>query len=89
MGTLKPNTKYIYERDGNKVYAREFGATERRLVGYDYDGTGANLESGLERLHEDRLWTEIRRAAQTNPALEYALEQVKVIYRISKNPDES
>lgn len=87
MGNLKSGATYIYERDGHKVYAREFGATERQLVGYDYDGTGAELEKGLERLHEDRLWAEIRRAAKDNPALQDAMERVKVIYELSKTDE--
>ena len=37
MGSLKPDTTYIYERNGPVIYAREFGATERRVVGYDVD----------------------------------------------------
>lgn len=84
MGSLKPGATYIYERDGHKVYAREFGSTERKIIGYDYDGTGAELEKGLERLHEDRLWADIRRAAKDNPTLQDALDRVKVIYELSK-----
>ena len=39
MGTLKPGATYIYERNGNEVYAREVGAdpADRVLVGYGYD----------------------------------------------------
>lgn len=85
MGILKPGATYIYERDGHKVYAREFGSTERKIVGYDYDGTGAELEKGLERLHEDRLWGEIRLAAKINPAIQEALDRVKIIYELSKD----
>lgn len=84
MGTLKPGATYIYERADGIVYAREFGSTERKIVGYDYDGTGAELEKGLERLHEDRLWSEIRRVARTNPALQEALDRVKILYELSK-----
>ena len=87
MGNLKLGTTYIYERDGHKVYSRAFGSTERQLVGYDYDGTGAELEKGLERLHEDRLWAEIRRSARTNPTLQDALDRVKVLYELSKKDE--
>jgi len=34
MGTLKPGATYIYEREGGRVYAREFGKTDRQIVGY-------------------------------------------------------
>ena len=39
MGTLKPGATYIYERNGNEVYARESGAdpSTRQLMGYAYD----------------------------------------------------
>ena len=33
MGTLKPGATYIYERDGDTVYAREQGSTERFVIG--------------------------------------------------------
>ena len=36
MGTLKPGATYIYEREHGRVYAREFGSTERQLVGYEH-----------------------------------------------------
>ena len=70
-----------------KVYAREFGNTHRHLVGYDYDGTGAELDKGLERLHEDRLWAEIRTAAKTNSTLRDAIDRVRVLYELSKQHD--
>ena len=37
MGTLKPDTTYIYERVNDVVYARESGSSTRREVGRDYD----------------------------------------------------
>ena len=38
MGTLTPDTEYVYERVGGAIYAREFGAdpATRKLIGYDY-----------------------------------------------------
>ena len=85
MGTLKPGATYIYERDGNRVYAREFNSTERQLVGYDYDGSGADLERGLAKFKQEVLWTEILNAAENNTALQEAIDRVKVIYELSKN----
>jgi hypothetical protein len=96
MGTLKPDTTYIYERVGNEVYARESGAdpTDRALVGYGYDPiTGHQIDydsrtSDGRPLHdhimEDQLWGEIRRAARTNPTLQDALEHAIMIYRLTK-----
>jgi hypothetical protein len=80
MGSLKPDAVYIYERVGDVVYARESGSTTRREIGRDYE-----LH---ERMMEDKLWGEIRRAAPTNPALQKALDRAIMIYRLSKdNPE--
>jgi hypothetical protein len=39
MGSLKPGATYIYERNKDTVYAREFGAdpNTRQVVGWKYD----------------------------------------------------
>lgn len=86
MGRLKPGATYIYERDGSKVYARESGAHpgDRILIGYDYDGSGQELENGLAKFREDHLWADIRREAENNPALQDALERVKIVYELSR-----
>jgi len=75
MGTLKPDATYIYERVNDVVYARETGSSTRREVGRDYD-----LHA---RIKEDELWGNIRRAAETNPTLQEALERVKVTYYLT------
>ena len=96
MGTLKPNATYIYERVGNEVYAREFGAnpSTRQLIGYEYDPvTGHHVDYDkrtsdgrplVDHLRETKLWAEIHRMAKTNPALQDALERVIMIYRLIK-----
>jgi hypothetical protein len=38
----------------------------------------------LERVREDKLWGEIRRAAETNNALQAALDHAIMIYKLSK-----
>ena len=47
MGTLTPGATYIYERSEGIIYAREFGSTERKIVGYesakDYDFHQTNV----------------------------------------------
>lgn len=90
MGRLEPGATYIYERDGHKVYARKSGAHpgDRILIGYDYDGTGKNLDQGLEQLEEDRLWAEIRREAKSNPVLQTELDRVIVMYQLLKDNNE-
>jgi len=77
MSLLKPNVKYIYERDGSRIYAREFGTTERQMIGYSY---------GREPTYADRVnWTAIVEAAETNPSLANALDQVIMLYELSKD----
>ena len=99
MGNLKPDIKYIYERVGNEVYAREFGAdpADRVLIGYGYDpinGHKINYDSRTsdgrplrEHMLEDKMWGEIRRAAPTNPTLQDAMDRVIMIYRLSKTDE--
>ena len=91
MGDLKPGATYIYERNGDEVYAREMGQVERKLVGYQYEmegkpdprtGDGRPLH---EHILEDKMWGDIRRMAPTNPALQKALDRAIMIYKLSKD----
>lgn len=92
MGTLKPGVTYIYERQGETVYAREMGAppNTRIPIGWDWEAEnnparvrGASIDS----VRENHLWHEIRRAAMHNKDLEQALERVKLLYYLSKEQD--
>jgi hypothetical protein len=91
MGTLKPGATYIYERNGEEVYAREFGTTDRKLIGYKYemeDKPDPRTDDGrplFEHIREDKLWGEIRREAKTNPALQKVLDRAILVYRLSKD----
>ena len=91
MGSLKPGASYIYERNGDEVYAREFGETERKLIGYQYemedkpDPRTADGRPLHEHLMESKMWGEIRRMAPTNPALQKALDRAIMIYKLSKD----
>ena len=84
MGNLKPGATYVYERNDGIIYAREMGAdpSERFVVGYessrDYDPVRHDIK-------ENQLWHNIRLSAQSNPALQEALDRVKVLYELSKN----
>lgn len=88
MGQLTPGAQYIYERNGDTVYARESGSdpSTRQVVGYDSrTSDGRPLQ---DHMMESKLWGEIRRAAETNPALQQALDRAILIYRLSKdNPE--
>ena len=76
MGTLCPGATYIYERANGMIYARESGKTERTVVGYDYSHS-------LDHLHLSE-WNAILKSAETNPALQEALDRVKILYNLSK-----
>jgi hypothetical protein len=89
MGSLTPGATYIYERNGEEIYAREVGKTDRKLIGYKYENkVDPRTNDGrtlIEHLREDKLWGEIRRAARTNTALQEAMERVIIIYHLSKD----
>jgi hypothetical protein len=90
MGTLKPGATYIYERNGDEIYAREFGETERKLIGYKHeidstaDPRTADGRPLREHIMEDKLWGDIRREAKTNITLQKALDRAIMIYKLSK-----
>jgi hypothetical protein len=94
MGSLKPGVTYIYERNGDEVYAREFGETDRKLIGYKYeiedkpDPRTADGRPLYKHLQESKLWGEIRREAKTNITLQKALDRAIMIYRLSKDKPE-
>lgn len=79
MGSLKPDATYIYEHVNGITYAREQGKTERFEIGRTIERE--NLEQDLK---ESQLWGNIKRAAKTNPALQEALDRVKLLYELSK-----
>ena len=91
MGSLKPGASYVYERNGDEIYAREFGETDRTLIGYQYemenkpDPRTADGRPLVEHLRESKLWGDIHRQAKTNPALQKALDRAIMIYRLSKD----
>jgi len=96
MGTLKPGATYIYERNGNEVYARESGAdpSTRRLIGHSYDPVnGHHIDHDSrtsdgrplhDHLMENKMWADIHRLAKTTPALQDALERAIMIYKLIK-----
>jgi len=71
----------IYESPdgGETIYVRESGSSQRQL--HSQSPRAVSLQ---EQLMEDKLWGEIRRAAKTNPALKHALDEVVLIYTLSK-----
>ncbi|MEY4331371.1 MAG: hypothetical protein RLZZ196_109 [Bacteroidota bacterium] len=87
MGQLKENATYIYERVGDAIYSREFGSdpSTRKIIGVDYDPRTSDGRPLIEHLRDSKMWGEIHRMAETNPALQKALANVIMIYRLSKD----
>jgi hypothetical protein len=89
MGTLTPGATYVYERNGEEIYAREVGKTDRKLVGYQYENkVDPRTHDGrplYEHIKEDKLWGDIRREAWSNTALQEAMDRVILIYHLSKD----
>ena len=89
MGSLTPGATYVYERNGEEIYAREAGKTERIMIGYQYENkVDPRTNDGRplhEHLKEDKLWGEIRRAAKTNKALQSVLDRAILVYHLSKD----
>lgn len=63
---------------GETVYARQEGSAER--VVYSESPEKRSLH---DQMMEDQLWGNIRRAAETNPALQESLNRVKVTYYLT------
>jgi len=82
MGNLKPGVSLIYESpDGGKtVYSREIGSPWRTLVGYSQD-----KKDLMKEQQETELWSDIRKQAKKNPALQKALDHAKLIYYTGKD----
>lgn len=78
MGSrLTPGATYIYESPdgGDTVYAREAGSTERIMIGQN-----TRAKSLVDKIQEDKLWGDIRRMAESDPAMAELLDKAKVYY---------
>jgi len=90
MGSLKPGATYIHERVGKTVYAREMGAdpSTRQVVGWDFNPENPLFDprsEGQKEVDDLREWTDIRLAGKKNPALQKAIDNVKILYRMVKD----
>jgi hypothetical protein len=77
MGSLNPGATYIYERVAGRVFAREFGKSERKLVGYTTD-TSPEMEIYRSEMNQVLLMCE------TDPAMRELLDQLFVMYNLKK-----
>ena len=79
MSQLEPGAAYVYEREGGRVYARRVGQTERTLIGEDFL---EDIQARRTALAQE--WEPIVFAAEQNPALQEAIERVKILYALTK-----
>ena len=78
MGTLKPGATYIYESVAGSIFAREFGKTERKLVGY---ATDMSPEMQLIRSEINK----VLQMCESDPVMRELLDQLFVMYNLKKN----
>ena len=80
MGNLKPGATYVYESSdsGETVYAREMGAPpeSRIMIGQSW--------LSKEQI-EKRMWAEIYDKRNQNTALQSAVEECIIIYKLSED----
>ena len=79
MSQLDPGAIYVYEREGGRTYARKVGETERILIGEDFISDHRRIK--IEIAEE---WFPIILAAEQSPALQEAIERVKILYELTK-----
>lgn len=82
MGRFTPNETLIYESpdNGETIYAREAGTTNRYLVKL----SEVKLEK-LKELEQIELWKDILKETENNASLKTAVEHCILIYNLSKH----
>ena len=81
MGALTPGATYIYERSDGIIYAREFGKTERHVVGYE-SGSDHDLYKSNSRVMTKL--NEVVEMCESDPAMRELLDQLFVLYNLKK-----
>jgi len=77
MGSLKPDATYVYERVDDRIYAREMGQTDRRLIG--------RLDNPNSAMREyQREINNVLRMCDADPAMRELLDQLFVLYNLKK-----
>ncbi len=79
MGSLTPGSTYVYESDGTRIYAREFGSTDRKVIGYTHGG-----QQREERKYYMNQMNEILTMCETDPAMKDLLDQLMLLYNLKK-----
>lgn len=84
MGNLKPNVPLIYERVGPVIYAREVGATDRQVVGYEVNQENKIL--GIPQSKVARILA-IQQMAEADPGMRELWDRLEVMYNLKKSND--
>ena len=79
MSQLEPGAAYVYEREGGRIYARRVGTLERTLIGEDFL---EDIQARRTALAQE--WEPIVLAAEQNPALQEAIDRVKILYALTR-----
>ena len=75
-----PNNKtYIYERVNDCIYAREFGKTDRHIVGYN----SKDWENHARRYYMNHM-NQVLAMCEQDLAMKSLLEQLFVLYNLKK-----
>ena len=77
MGTLNPGATLIYERVDNRIYAREMGKTERRLLGWT-DSNSISMQEYRSEINQ------VLQMCESDPAMKELLDQLFVMYNLKK-----
>jgi hypothetical protein len=77
MGSLSPGSTLIYERANGRIYAREFGTSNRTIVGYDVDHSP---EFHMIRQEINQVLT----MCEQDSAMRELLDQLIVLYNLKK-----
>jgi hypothetical protein len=74
--------KYIYESPdgGDTVYRRKTVQAQREL-----HSVSEEKRKWDQQVENEMLWVKIVKSSRTNPALQAALEQARVVYELSRN----
>ena len=79
MGSLKPGITYIYERADGRIYAREFGKTERQIVGYD-----VKQQETAERKYYMNQINQVLLMCEQHEDMRELLDKLFVLYNLRK-----
>lgn len=82
MGTLSPGATYVYERADGRIYAREFGKTDRKLIGYEL-----GHQVAAERRYYETHMNEILLMCERHPDMKELLDKLFVLYNLRKDHD--